>query len=156
MSPLLALLALLINPTVPSLTCRLDAVPPTTVRFTLINSSPAPLWAPSWNTPLEERWKGTIFTVTSGKKEILYQGPMTKRGDPGREEYVEIPAGGSVSGEADLSQVYAMKKPGKYVVKVTEDLADVAMDSGEVPRGRDRFVGAQVKCVVTVDLSGRS
>jgi len=143
-------------PAAPPLTCRLNALPPTTVRFTLTNPSSAPVWVLRWNTPLEERWKGTIFTVTSGKKEISYQGPMTKRGDPGREEYVEIPAGGSVSGEADLSQVYEMKKPGKYVVKVTGDLADVAMDNAEVPRGRDRFAGARVECAVIVDLSGHS
>lgn len=155
MAPLFVLLAVLAAPPSP-LTCRLEAVPPTTVRFTLINSSPAPLWVLRWNTPLEEPWKGTIFTVTSGKKEIPYQGPMTKRGDPGREEYVEIPAGGSVSGEADLSQVYEMKKPGKYVIKVTEELADVVKDGAEVPRGRDRFAGTQVECSVRVDLSGRS
>jgi hypothetical protein len=156
MAPLLALLALLTMPAVPpspSIICRLDAVPPLTVRLTLINPSPAPLWVLRWNTPLEERWKGTIFTVTSGKQEIPYQGPMTKRGDPGREEYVEIPPGGSVSGEADLSQVYEMKKPGKYVVKVTGELSDVAMDGAEVPRGRYRFVGMKVECAVTVDLS---
>jgi peptidyl-Lys metalloendopeptidase len=145
MSPLLALLAVLAAPAAP-LTCRLDAVPPTTVRFTLTNPSPAPLWVLRWNTPLEERWKGTIFTVTSGMKEIPYQGPMTKRGDPGREEYVEIPAGGSVSGEADLAQVYEMKKPGKYVVQVTGELADVVKDGAEVPRGRDRFAGLTVEC----------
>ena len=148
MSPLLALLAVLAVPAAPPspLTCRLDAVPPATVRFTLTNPSPSPLWVLRWNTPLEERWKGTIFTVTSGKKEISYQGPLTKRGDPGREEYVEIPAGGSVSGEADLSLVYEMKKPGKYVVKVTSELVDVVKDGTQVPRGRDRFVGVAVKC----------
>jgi hypothetical protein len=149
MSPLLALLALLTVPAAPpspSIICRLDAVPPLKVRFTLTNPSAAPLWVLRWNTPLEERWKGTIFTVTSGKQEIPYQGPMTKRGDPGREEYVEIPAGGSVSGEADLSQVYEMKKPGKYVVTVTGELADVVTDGAEVPRGRDRFAAMEVEC----------
>jgi hypothetical protein len=150
MSPLLALLAFLTVPAAPPLTCRLDAVLPTTVRFTLTNPSSAPLWVLRWNTPLEERWKGTIFTVTSGKKEIPYQGPMTKRGDPGREEYVEIPAGGSVSGEADLSQVYEMKTREKYVVKVTGELADVVKDGAEVPRGRERFVGMKVECAVSV------
>jgi hypothetical protein len=153
MPPFLALLALLSVPAAPpfpSITCRLDAVPPHTVRFTLINPSPAPLWVLRWNTPLEERWKGTIFTVTSGKKELPYQGPMTKRGDPGREEYVEVPAGGSVSGEADLSQVYEMKARGKYVVKVTGELADVVKDGAEVPRGRDRFVGMKVECAVSI------
>jgi hypothetical protein len=145
MSPLFLLFAMLSASPSP-LTCRLDAMPHTKIRFTLTNVSKAPLWVLRWNTPLEERWKGTILTVTAGKKEIPYQGPMTKRGDPGREEYVEIPAGGSVSGEADLSQVYEMKKPGKYVVKVTEDLADVVRDGAEVPRGRDRFESVSLEC----------
>jgi hypothetical protein len=145
MSPLLALLAVLAAPASP-VACRLDVVPPTTVRFTLTNPSAAPVWVLRWNTPLEDRWKGTIFTVTKGKKEIPYQGPLTKRGDPGKEEYVEIPAGESVSGEVDLSLVYEMKKPGRYTVQVTGELADLAKAGAAVPRPRDQFEGARVEC----------
>jgi hypothetical protein len=126
------------------LACHLEAVPPSTVRFTLTNRSQAPVRVLRWNTPLEERWRGTIFRVTSGGKEIPYQGPLTKRGDPGPEEYVEIAPGGSVSGDADLSAVYDLA-PGSYRVEVAEGLADVAVDAA-TPRPRDQHRPLALEC----------
>ena len=136
------------------LECRIEPVAGslTSLRFTLTNRTAAPLWVLRWNTPLEG-WKGTILTVTANGTEISYQGPMLKRGDPGREDYVEIPAGESASATVDLTDVYEVGRPGKYEVKVTGDLHDVAKDGAAVPRPRDRHEAMALRCEgITLDI----
>lgn len=161
--PILALLAVFFtactqaavpDATAQSLACRIEpaADSPTSVRFTLTNQTAAPLWVLRWNTPLEG-WKGTVLTVTANGTEIPYQGPMLKRGDPGREDYVEIPAGDSASATVDLSQVYEVSQPGRYEVKVTGSLHDVAKDGGSVPRPRDQHEAMELRCEgVTLEI----
>lgn len=136
------------------LECRIEPVAgsPTSLRFSLANRTAAPLWVLRWNTPLEG-WKGTILTVTANGTEIPYQGPMLKRGDPSREDYVEIPAGESASATVDLSQVYEVSQPGRYEVTVTGGLHDVAKDGAAVPRPRDRHEVMELRCEgVTLDI----
>jgi hypothetical protein len=131
--------------------CTLDSVTPleaggtVAVRMRLMNRSNEPVWFLRWNTPFEG-WRGTIFTVTRGGAEIPFQGPMMKRGDPGAEEYVQIPAGQSVVGTADLSQIYDLGKPGLYELKVTGSLQDVVKGGTGVPRPRDQFQPLELKC----------
>lgn len=136
----------------PRLECRLEAVPPlaaggpVNVRFTLTNRGEAPVWVLRWNTPLEERWMGSIFTVSRGGQEIPYQGPMVKRGDPTREEYVEVPAGDAAEAVVDLTQLYEINESGRYRVEVTEGLQDVATDPAGIPRPRDRHQAVSLSC----------
>ena len=140
------------------LECRLEPVTPLTaggnvaVRFRLTNRTDAPLWMLRWNTPFEG-WRGTLFTLSLDGAEIPYQGPMVKRGDPSREEYLEIPAGESVSATVDFSEVYEIKKPGLYDVKVTGGLQDVAKDAASVPRTRDGQQPMELQCEgITLDV----
>ena len=140
------------------LECRLEPVTPLTaggnvaVRFRLTNRTNAPLWILRWNTPFEG-WRGTLFTLSHDGAEIPYQGPMVKRGDPSREEYVEIPAGESVSATVDLSEVYEIKKPGLYEATVTGGLQDVMKDAASVPRTRDQQQGMELRCAgITLDV----
>lgn len=136
------------------LECRIEPVAgsPTSIRFSLTNRTAAPLWVLRWNTPLEG-WKGTVLTVTANGTEIPYQGPMLKRGDPGREDYVEIAAGESASATVDLSQVYEVGQPGRYEVKVTGSLHDVAKDGAAVPRPRDQHEAMEFRCEgITLDV----
>jgi hypothetical protein len=136
----------------PRVECRLEAVAPLTaggpvaVRLTLVNPADSPVWALGWNTPLEPRWMGTIFELTRGGAEVPYAGPMVKRGDPGREEYVEIPARGQSEATADLSLVYDVSQPGTYRLRVTGGLADLAGDPAALPRPRDRHEPAPLSC----------
>ena len=65
---------------------------------------------------------------------------MLKRGDPGREEYVEITPQDSLNVSLDLAEAYDVKRPGRYLVKVTGSLFDVTKDAAAVPRPRDRQV----------------
>jgi peptidyl-Lys metalloendopeptidase len=144
-------------PTQP-LECRLEAVHPlvaggpVALRFRLVNRTDGPLWVLRWNTPVEG-WRGTIFTVTFQGTDLPYQGPMVKRGDPGREEYVEITPQDSLNVSLDLAEAYDVKRPGKYQVKVTGSLLDVAKDAAAVPRPRDRQQPMALKCEpLTLDV----
>ncbi|HKI06563.1 MAG TPA: protease [Thermoanaerobaculia bacterium] len=138
--------------------CRLDPVNPLTaggpvaIRFRLTNRTDAPVWILRWNTPFEG-WRGTLFTVSHDGVEIPYQGPMVKRGDPGREEYVEVPAGESTSATVDLSEVYEIRQPGLYEVTVTGALQDVAKDAASVPHSRDQQQAMELRCEgITLDV----
>lgn len=137
------------------LECRLEAVHPlvaggpVALRFRLTNRTDGPLWVLRWNTPVEG-WRGTIFTLTFQGAELPYHGPLLKRGDPGREEYVEIPPGESVNVSVDLAEVYDVKQPGEYRVQVTGDLLDVTKDTASVPRPRDRQQRMALKCAPVI------
>jgi hypothetical protein len=133
------------------LECRLEAVPPLVaggpvkIGFTLRNTTQAPVRVLRWNTPLEG-WKGTILQVSFQGFDRPYQGPMFKRGEPGREEYVEIPAGESVSATVDLSQAYEMKDPGPYQVKVVGGLQDVVTGGEPAPRPLEQHQPGALSC----------
>jgi hypothetical protein len=136
----------------PALSCRLEAQAPTSLRFELANGSGSALWVLKWNTPLEG-WKGTVLRVTRDGEELPYQGPMLKRGDPQREAYLEIPAGGKVDATVDLAEVYDVSRPGTYKVEADGDLIDVTADA--VPRPRDRHQSQPLDCgAVTFKVAG--
>lgn len=127
----------------PPLSCRLEAQPPTSLRFELTNNSDSTLRVLTWNTPLEG-WKGTVLRVTREGEELSYQGPMLKRGDPPVEVYVEIPAGGRVDATVDLADVYDVSRPGTYKVEADGDLIDVTTEPA--PRPRDRHQAVPLDC----------
>ncbi|HVF62186.1 MAG TPA: hypothetical protein VNJ70_20435 [Thermoanaerobaculia bacterium] len=149
-------------PAAPALVCRLKAEPPlaaggpVAVRLTLENPGTAPLYFLRWNTPFEG-WEGTVFEVISPEGAALrYRGPLVKRGDPEREEYVELPAGGAVSAAADLAEVYDLVAPGRYRVRVPGALVDATADAASLPRPRDAHRSVPLACgELTVDVAPR-
>lgn len=128
------------------LECRLTGDAPAALRFELSNPGERPVYALKWNTPLENPAFGTILTVTRDGVEVPYGGRMAKRGEPAREDYAEIPAGGTVSATVDLTQAYDFAPPGTYEVRVTEGLADATPSASEVPRPRDRHQALPLDC----------
>jgi peptidyl-Lys metalloendopeptidase len=146
----------------PEMECQIQPRPPLTaggpvrIRFALTNPADEPVWVLSWNTPLEQRSMGTIFTLTGpGGEEIPYQGPMAKRGAPTRESYVEIAPGGTAEAEVDLAQVYEFKNPGRYRLQATGDLFDAARQGDEIPRSLDLFEPAPLRCKEVLLEGGR-
>ena len=138
--------------TPPTLECRVEPRPPLTaggpvqIRFVLTNPSQKPLWFLNWNTPFEG-WRGSIFTVTDPQgTEVPYSGPMMKRGDPGREEYVQIPPGGTVDATADLANVYGLNEPGRYLLRVTGQIVDMTTEASTVPRPREQHQAVPLLC----------
>ena len=132
-----------------SLTYRLtvaETVPagqPVTVGFELENRSPVPLWVLTWNTPLEGM-SNDIFRVERDGAEVPYEGPMMKRGNPSRSDYVLVAPGKSVSAEVDLARGYDVSRPGSYRVDFRGTLHDVVPDGGDVPRAQDQHRSAEI------------
>lgn len=146
------------NATAQPLECRITplAASPTSILFSLTNSSAGPLWVLRWNTPLEGS-KGTVLTVTRDGAELPYQGPMLKRADPGEGDYVKIAPGETAAAPIDLAQIYEMTQPGKYQVTVTGSLIDVTKDGASVPRPRDQHEAVELRCEgVTLEVKAGS
>jgi hypothetical protein len=140
------------------LECRMEAMRPqiaggpTGIRFQLTNRLDQPLWLLRWNTPFEG-WRGTILSVSLQGRELPYQGPMVKRGDPLAADYMKLRAGESQIIGLDLSQSYDMSKSGLYTVKVTGGIQDVIQDGTQPPRPRDRFQPVGLVCnELTLDV----
>ena len=137
----------------PALGCKLEiegspvAGGPAVVRLTLTNESDRPLHALAWGTPLEKGWLGSRFTLVGPDgNEIRFEGPMVKRGDPAREDYVTVPAHGDAAGSADLAKVYDLSRPGSYELRMARGLHDLAADGEALPRPRDRHREAPLAC----------
>lgn len=149
-----ALVCMAMTPAVPPVVnCKLEIVGspvmggPAMVRLTLTNESDHPLHALAWGTPLEKGWLGSPFTLVGPDgKEVRFGGPMVKRGDPAREDYVTVPAHGAAAGSADLAKAYDLSRPGAYEVRVARGLYDLAADGEPLPRPRDQFREAPLAC----------
>lgn len=136
----------------PTLQCRVEPSSPLTaggpveIRLVLTNPTREPLWFLKWNTPFEG-WRGSIFTVIDPRGvEVPYGGPLMKRSDPSRDEYEQIPPGGTVEAAADLSNVYDLRTPGRYTLRVTDGLVDLTADAASVPRTREQHQPAPLQC----------
>ena len=90
--------------------------------------------------------RGDIFRVTRGRRKLAYEGPLMKRGDPGADDYVEVPAGKSVTGTADLAAAYGIEEPGTYRVVFTRGLADVVGAGEPFPRIRGAHRPRKLSC----------
>lgn len=117
---------------------------PVTIGFTLENLSDVPLWVLTWYTPLEGI-RGSIFRVTRDGREIPYQGPMVKRGDPDQDEYLLVQPGAPVSAEVDLARGWDLSVPGTYRVELEGRIHDVAREGERVPRPRGVHRGGDAK-----------
>lgn len=137
----------------PALKYKLNANPkylvdrPIMIKFTLQNCTDEHLWVLTWYTPLEGL-KGKIFLVICNGKEIPYEGPMVKRGDPVRNDYVHIGPMESVSAEIDLSRAYNLPLANECRVQFKGRIYDVVNNEENLPRRRDEHQG--------VDISGNA
>lgn len=135
----------------PDLACRLDALPgavaggPVKVRFTISNRGARAVRVLRWQTPLEGFWSD-LLDVSYGGRKLAYEGPLMKRGDPTREDYVEIAPGKPVSAVVDLAGPYDMTRPGTYRVAFTRGLADVVRDRNTLPRPRAEHRRRSLAC----------
>src|SRR5262245_2973985 len=97
MAPLLTLAALLGATPSADLTCTLARSSPRgaplVLEFTLTNRGDRPLAVLDWNTPLEGMVGDAFVIRLDGGDALPYRGPLIKRGDPEREEYVEVAPG---------------------------------------------------------------
>jgi peptidyl-Lys metalloendopeptidase len=135
----------------PDLSCRLDALPgavaggPVKVRFTLSNRGSRVVRVLRWQTPLEGFWSDVLDVTLDGKK-LAYEGPLMNRGDPVRDDYVEIAPGKSVTAVVDLAGPYDLRRAGTYRVAFTRGLSDVVRDGDAFPRARGEHRRRSLVC----------
>ena len=133
------------------LACRLDSLPkyragdPVEVQFTLSNPGKAAVRVLRWYTPLEGL-KGDIFHVSRAGSPLPYTGPLMKRGDPQDGDYVEVPAGGSVSAVANISTAYGIREPGSYRVAFQRGVDDVIRTGSASARPRTVQRAEKLSC----------
>jgi hypothetical protein len=95
-----------------------DSAEPVQLRFELTNDGDEDLYVLKWYTPLEGINSDCLTVLRNGKTRVPYDGPMVKRGNPGPDDYVLIPAGKTVAVDVDLSESYAVSRPAKYQVEL--------------------------------------
>jgi len=86
------------------------------VRFTLHNDSNQDLYVLSWQTALRGIHEN-IFDVRRDGKPVAYTGRLYKWATPQAEDFIRIPAGGSVSARAELSSAYDISRTGEYSIQ---------------------------------------
>ena len=116
---------------------------PIIINFRLDNTSNRDLRVLSWYTPLEGI-QGKIFRVVCDGKELLYEGPMVKRGNPGKDDYVEIGSNNSVSSQVDLSEAYTFPECNECLVEFKGKIYDVAESDESLPKQNGEFKSATI------------
>ena len=116
---------------------------PILLGFNLENTSGSTTWVLKWQTPLED-FKGSFLTVVCDGVEIPYRGRMVKRGQPWREDYVEIRSGTSVKGHIDLAQAYRLVPCSECRLTFCGRIQDVATDGHAIPRATDKHQATNI------------
>jgi len=98
---------------------ELSSVYPLELTFTISNPSSFPERILQWGTPLEGTWTDMFDIRDDQNNRAPYIGMLVRRGPtPIEEEYVTIPAGGSVSATVNLSDNYEFLSVGNYVLRM--------------------------------------
>jgi hypothetical protein len=142
------------------LTCRLSldearvrARAPVELRFTVCNDAEAPVAILRWHTPLEGFFSDQL-EVTKDGKPVKYRGPLAKRGDPGRDDYVVLEPGKCQSSTIDVASAYDLATRGTYTVRWKRGIADWAAPAA-IPRPLDQHRELPLSCgAVTVTVMG--
>ncbi|MFB9593721.1 M35 family metallopeptidase [Streptomyces racemochromogenes] len=111
---------------------------PIEITFELRNVSDDIYRVLTWDIPIEGRALNFLSVSYEGSN-LLYDGPLIKRGDPTQERYITLRPGESRSAEVDISKLYAIQAPGEYVLTVACALSDaypVADDGSPSTRAR--------------------
>ena len=99
------------------------------LRVTYHNGTAEDLYLLSWQTALNGV-EGNLFDVRRDGKPVEYTGRLYKRGFPQAEDYVRIPAGGSLSADVELSGVYDMSRTGEYAIRYRANVQDALQADG--------------------------
>jgi len=96
---------------------ELNSIDPLEVKITFSNPSSDPVRVLERGTPLEGVWTDMFDIRDEQNNRVGYSGKLARRiPTPSHEEYVNIPARGSISTVIDLGQNYEFTAVGKYVV----------------------------------------
>ncbi len=99
------------------------------VRVRLSNTGAQDLYLLHWQTAVRGV-QGDIFDVRLNGEPVPYVGRLYKWARPQAEDYVRVPAGGSVSAEVDLTAYYDMSSTGEYTVRYRTAVQDALSGAG--------------------------
>jgi peptidyl-Lys metalloendopeptidase len=92
---------------------------PLELNFTLSNPQTVPQTFLRWGTPVEGVWTDMFDIRDEQNHRLDYIGMIVRRGEtPIEEEYITIPAGGSISTLVNLGDNYDFVSVGKYIIRV--------------------------------------
>jgi hypothetical protein len=92
---------------------------PLELNFTISNPLTQSQTFLQWGTPIEGVWTDMFDIRDEQNNRLDYIGKIVMRGDvPIQEEYVTIPAGGSISAMVNLGDNYEFLSVGKYIISV--------------------------------------
>ena len=109
---------------------------PVIVKGTLRNTSSSAVRILSWNTFLEPSWRGLLMEH-NGEPVPSIAGTGVRRA-PRSEDYVRIPAGGSVSKEIDVIEKFSVTATGDYQVSFRLPILG-AIEADGVEASLDQF-----------------
>jgi peptidyl-Lys metalloendopeptidase len=95
-----------------------NSAEPVRARFELTNHGDVDLYVLKWYTPLEGLNSDCLKVTRNGTEKVPYDGPKKKRGQPRPEDYVLVPAGGTVTAEVNVSESYAVSMPASYEIEL--------------------------------------
>jgi peptidyl-Lys metalloendopeptidase len=104
------------------------------VTVTLANPTGADVYLVRWQTPLAGV-DADLFEVTRDGEPVAYTGRLVKFARPTAEDYVRIPAGGSLSAAVDLAAAYDFSRRGEYAVQYRVNLQDALRDGAPAKVG---------------------
>ncbi len=136
-----------------TLNCRIDG--PATLKagqaavFTMTLSNPGPqaLDFLHWATPFEAGWFGAWLELLRDGQALVYGGPSVKRAAPRAADYTRLQPGQMRQASFDLSPVFDLRRPGRYVIQPQLVLFDVVpAGAAALPRARGDLVALPLVC----------
>lgn len=116
-----------------SLPAQLAAGAPAELRFRLKNAGPAAVAVLTWQTPFEGVF-APMLRITRDGRELSFQGPLMKRGEPEAAEYLRLAPGQGEEAVLELAPAWDVAAPGRYRVEYVGRLLDVAPGDAALPR----------------------
>jgi hypothetical protein len=120
---------------------------PIKLTYTIKNESTANVYVLRWGTPLEGFMSNMLEVTPAGGVPIDYDGLFVSRVGPLPEDYVEIPAGKSLSVELPVHEKYKIQTEGKYTVTLRQKMVLDAVHKKPAPGelAKRNFVPAAVQ-----------
>jgi hypothetical protein len=126
------------------------------VTLELQNGASTPVAVLSWGTPFEDAWFEPFVQVQRNGHPLAFGGAMVKRGDPEADEYVRLDPRQRRRATLDLTTVFDMTTPGRYVITPRLRLHDVVALPARLPRPRAAHAGQSLTCAaVSVQITSR-
>jgi len=97
------------------------------LSFSVSNESNQSMRILKWHTPLDGI-KSDMFHVEYEGREVVYLGPIYKRGQPTEDDYLTLPPGETVTEKIDFQETYDIADAGRYNVRYKSEHLQVGVE----------------------------